>query len=177
MIKFLVTGDGIAPKRAHGDAGFDFYVPKYSQALVNEINEKSKRKVNIIIYEDENREVINKIKLYPHEDVLIPTYVYSQFPSNIALVAKNKSGVATKQKLDVGACVVDSSYQGVIHIHMTNVSNNVQYIEFGKKIVQFVPFVIDDTEPEIASGMTPEEFFANTVSARGTGGFGSTGLK
>ena len=173
MIKFLVAGDGIAPKRAHGDAGFDFYVPKYSNALVDEINTKSNRKISLV--KDDNSEEV-KIKLYPHEDVLIPTYVYSQFPSNIALVAKNKSGVATKQKLDVGACVVDSSYQGVIHVHVTNVSSEPQFIEFGKKIVQFVPFVIDDTEPEIISGMTPEEFFGNTASARGTGGFGSTGL-
>ena len=173
MIKFLVAGDGIAPKRAHGDAGFDFYVPKYSNALVDEINTKSNRKISLV--KDDNDEEV-KIKLYPHEDVLIPTYVYSQFPSNIALVAKNKSGVATKQKLDVGACVVDSSYQGVIHVHVTNVSSEPQFIEFGKKIVQFVPFVIDDTEPEITSGMTPNEFFGNTASARGTGGFGSTGL-
>ena len=173
MIKFLVAGNGIAPKRAHGDAGFDFYVPKYSDALVDEINEKSNRKISLV--KDDNSEEV-KIKLYPHEDVLIPTYVYSQFPSNIALVAKNKSGVATKQKLDVGACVVDSSYQGIIHVHVTNVSSEPQFIEFGKKIVQFVPFVIDDTEPEIISGMTPEEFFGNTASARGTGGFGSTGL-
>lgn len=174
MIKFLVAGNGIAPKRAHGDAGFDFYVPKYSDALVDEINTKSNRKVNIV--KDDNIEEV-KIKLYPHEDVLIPTYVYSQFPSNIALVAKNKSGVATKQKLDVGACVVDSSYQGIIHVHVTNVSSEPQFIEFGKKIVQFVPFLIDDSEPEITTGMTPKEFFGNTASARGTGGFGSTGLK
>ena len=174
MIKFLVIGDGIAPKRAQGDAGFDFYVPKYSDALVDEINKKSNRKV-YIVNKDNNEDV--KIKLYPHEDILIPTYVYSQFPSNIALVAKNKSGVATKQKLNVGACVVDSSYQGVIHVHVTNVSSEPQFIEFGKKIVQFVPFLIDDSEPEITTGMTPKEFFGNTASVRGTGGFGSTGLK
>ena len=172
MIKFLVAGDGIAPKRAQGDAGFDFYVPKYSDALVDEINKKSNRKV-YIVNKDNNEDV--KIKLYPHEDVLIPTYVYSQFPSNIALVAKNKSGVATKQKLDVGACVVDSSYQGVIHIHVTNVSSEPQFIEFGKKIVQFVPFIIDDSEPEVFTDLKPEEFF-NNKSNRGAGGFGSTGL-
>ena len=172
MIKFLVAGDGIAPKRAQGDAGFDFYVPKYSDALVDEINKKSNRKV-YIVNKDNNEEV--KIKLYPHEDILIPTYVYSQFPSNIALVAKNKSGVATKQKLDVGACVVDSSYQGVIHVHVTNVSLEPQFIEFGKKIVQFVPFLIDDSEPEVFTDLKPEEFF-NNKSNRGVGGFGSTGL-
>lgn len=172
MIKFLVTGDGIAPKRAQGDAGFDFYVPKYSDALVDEINKKSNRKV-YIVNKDNNEDV--KIKLYPHEDILIPTYVYSQFPSNIALVAKNKSGVATKQKLNVGACVVDSSYQGVIHVHVTNVSSEPQFIEFGKKIVQFVPFLIDDSEPEVFTDLKPEEFF-NNKSNRGAGGFGSTGL-
>lgn len=172
MIKFLVIGDGIAPKRAQGDAGFDFYVPKYSDALVDEINKKSNRKV-YIVNKDNNEEV--KIKLYPHEDVLIPTYVYSQFPSNIALVAKNKSGVATKQKLNVGACVVDSSYQGIIHVHVTNVSSEPQFIEFGKKIVQFVPFLIDDSKSEVFTDLKPEEFF-NNKSNRGAGGFGSTGL-
>ena len=172
MIKFLVAGDGIAPKRAHGDAGFDFYVPKYSDALVDEINTKSNRKISLV--KDDNSEDV-KIKLYPHEDVLIPTYVYSQFPSNIALVAKNKSGVATKQKLDVGACVVDSSYQGVIHVHVTNVSSEPQFIEFGKKIVQFVPFLIDDSESEVFTDLEPEEFF-NNKSNSGAGGFGSTGL-
>lgn len=172
MIKFLVIGDGIAPKRAQGDAGFDFYVPKYSDALVDEINKKSNRKV-YIVNKDNNEDV--KIKLYPHEDILIPTYVYSQFPSNIALVAKNKSGVATKQKLNVGACVVDSSYQGVIHVHVTNVSSEPQFIEFGKKIVQFVPFLIDDSEPEVFTDLKPEKFF-NSKSNRGAGGFGSTGL-
>ena len=55
MIKFLVTGDGIAPKRAHGDAGFDFYVPKYSDALVDEINTKSNRKLSLV--KDDNKEV------------------------------------------------------------------------------------------------------------------------
>lgn len=172
MIKFLVAGNGIAPKRAHGDAGFDFYVPKYSNALVDEINTKSNRKISLV--KDNNSEEV-KIKLYPHEDVLIPTYVYSQFPSNIALVAKNKSGVATKQKLDVGACVVDSSYQGIIHVHVTNVSSEPQFIEFGKKIVQFVPFLIDDSESEVFTDLKPEEFF-NNKSNRGAGGFGSTGL-
>lgn len=175
MIEFLVTGDGIAPKRADGDAGFDFYVPKYSEALVEEISLKSHRIVSTITVK-ENGEDVTKIKLSPHEDVLIPSYVYSKLPHNIALVAKNKSGVATKQKLDVGACVVDHSYQGTIHIHVRNDSNVDQLIEFGKKIVQFVPLVIDDSPCVVKTDMTPEEFFKGIATDRGSGGFGSTTL-
>lgn len=171
MIKFLVNSGCRYPKRADGDAGFDFYIPKYSEELAKTLTVTPDRKIII----------------RPHEDVLIPTGVRSLLPSNIALIANNKSGIATKKRLAVGACVVDSSYQGIIHIHVYNTSDKPVVLEFDTKLCQFVPLYIDDEQPDIVEipvGLTDEEqeqfiknFYKDTVSHRGAGGFGSTGLK
>lgn len=171
MIKFLITGDVKAPKRNDGDAGFDFFMPNESTDLISYLKDKNG---SVVIVKDGE---VDKIEVMPHKSILIPTYVRSLVPHNVALVAMNKSGIATKKHFDVGACVVDHSYEGIIHMHVTNTSDEVQYIEFGSKLIQFVPLVIDDEGYEIVEGKSEVEFYADHKSDRGTGGFGSTGLK
>lgn len=151
MIEFYLGVGAIPPKRKSGDAGFDFFVPaNYSRPFY----------------------------LSPGEDILINTRVRSKFPKNIALIAFNKSGVATKKKLSVGACVVDSSYQGEIHIHLFNLGKDTIYIQPGDKLVQFVPIKIDCEESInwVGTELSLEEFYGEK-SERGSGGFGSTGDK
>ena len=108
--------------------------------------------------------------LKPGESVLIPSGIKVQIPRGYALIAFNKSGVAVKQGLSVGACVVDEDYEGEVHLHMINTSDKDQVIATGQKIVQFVliPVSYFDVEEvdEIQSRNTE----------RGAGGFGSTGL-
>lgn len=41
----------------------------------------------------------------PRKDVLIPLNWRCQFPEGHAMIMKEKSGVATKKKLDIGACI------------------------------------------------------------------------
>jgi dUTP pyrophosphatase len=90
------------------------------------------------------------------------------------LVAFNKSGVATKRNLTVGACVVDEDYQGEIHIHLTNVGTETQEIKAGEKIVQFLlmPIVYEGLEEVLSE----DELWEGKVTERGEGGFGSTGV-
>jgi len=104
--------------------------------------------------------------------------ICSKFDSNIALIAQNKSGIA-QMGLIVGACVVDSSYEGNIHLHLYNTTPLDIYIEKGKKIVQFVPFYIDPTKAEMfkSSDISKEDFYEGSTSTRGDGGFGSTQIK
>lgn len=149
-VQFYVGKGGIAPTRKLGDAGFDFYVPEDQPSFL----------------------------LTPGEGQLINTHIRSKLLENIALVAFNKSGVATKKHLQVGACVVDRSYQGEIHIHVFNWGTENVLIEAGDKLVQFVPLVINEEEPVIfhEEDTSLEEFFPETTE-RGTGGFGSTGDK
>jgi len=149
-VQFYVGKEGIVPTRNFGDAGFDFFVPKdFSTKL-----------------------------LAPGEDVLINTHIRSKLPNNIALVAFNKSGVATKKHLQVGACVVDSSYQGEIHIHVFNWGSTSILIEAKDKLVQFVPLQIEDEEAIYCfEEYTPLEEFFTCKTERGSEGFGSTGDK
>lgn len=132
------------PTRANNmDAGIDFFVPEDAKPII----------------------------LAPGESCLIPSGIKVEVPNNHALVAFNKSGIATKKELHVGACVVDVGYQGEVHINLTNVGNNSQYINPGDKIVQFVLLQLGEYTIE----EVPEKELYQLESNRGTGGFGSTG--
>ena len=108
--------------------------------------------------------------LNPGQSVLIPSGIKAQVPRGYALIAFNKSGVAVKQGLSVGACVVDEDYEGEIHLHMINTSDKEQVVATGQKLVQFVLVPVSYFDVEEVDQL-PER---NTE--RGSGGFGSTGL-
>lgn len=123
-------------------AGIDFYVPNdYKRTLLS-----------------------------PGECALIPSGIKVQVPEGYALIAFNKSGVATKQGLSVGACVVDEDYEGEVHLHMINVSRVFQHIEPGQKIVQFILIPVNYADVQEV------DEFPERHSERGSGGFGSTGI-
>ena len=111
--------------------------------------------------------------LAPGSSCLIPSGIKANVPENHALVAFNKSGVAVKKSLHVGACVVDEDYQGEIHINLTNVGNETVQIESGEKIIQFVLVPVSYNEVQLVG--EGDLFESNTQ--RGSGGFGSTGTK
>ena len=65
-----------------------------------------------------------------------------------ALIAFNKSGVCTTLNVIAGACVIDSGYQGEIHIHLINVSKKDVFITPDMKIMQFVLIPVSDVQTE-----------------------------
>lgn len=85
------------------------------------------------------------------------------------LEAKNKSGMASKRRLVVGACVIDAGYDGEIFINLHNLGHTTQKIFPGEKVAQLVLIPIE------TCGFVVTEEEINTGSARGAGGFGSTG--
>ncbi len=107
----------------------------------------------------------------PGNSAFIPSGIKADVPSGHALIAFNKSGVALKKNLAVGACVVDEDYQGEIHIHLYNFGNKDAVVSPGEKLVQMVlvPVFYDSVEV-----VEPEKLFTSET-ARGSGGFGSTG--
>lgn len=167
-----------SPKRNYGDAGNDFFVPEYSEQFVKDLNEKNKNNDYTFIYEGEN---IIGIKLHGHSQILIPSgikvYIYDPMTY---LDAENKSGIATKKGLLVGAQVVDASYRGEVHINVHNVSNKSTDIMFGDKLVQFIHKEYRETQWEEINA-DEYETLANLDlqhgMVRGEGGFGSTTLK
>jgi dUTP pyrophosphatase len=111
----------------------------------------------------------------PGESVLIPSGIKANVPMGYAFVAHNKSGVATKKSLQVGASVVDEDYQGEIHIHLTNVGTEITRVSPGDKIIQFLLVPVAYSHVEIVD--SEDELWNGKVTERGTGGFGSTGVK
>jgi dUTP pyrophosphatase len=109
----------------------------------------------------------------PGSSALIPSGIKVSVPKGHALVAFNKSGIATKRGLIVGACVVDEDYQGEIHLHLMNVGQEPQEITAGDKITQFVllPVLYDGVEVVEPSSLYEQ------ATVRGDGAFGSTGVR
>ncbi len=149
------------------NAGIDLFIPEKDDAVVTEIMEFNNKYGNNVTIDD------NIIIVPAHEDILIPTGIKSKFPKNVALMANNKSGVATKKKFVFGAELIDSSYQGEWHIHLINTSNERQILEFGTKCVQFVPVLLYIEGCTVTTNA--DGFFTETTN-RGKGGFGSTGV-
>ena len=167
MIKFNKLRDVKDPKRNSGDAGIDLFIPNCTKEFQRDLEAK-----NDVCYGDCWNGII---KIPAGQDILIPAGVQSKFRANVALVANNKSGIATKKKLTVGAQVIDSSYQGEIHIHLFNNADHPVEVSCGQKIVQLVPYYIDSSDVEVTM-QDSSSFYDGIVTDRGNGGFGSTSL-
>ena len=96
-------------------------------------------------------------------------------PHGYMLQAMNRSGMASKRCLVVGAHCIDSGYDGEVFIDLHNIGEAAQLIEPGAKIAQLVlvPVVafraVESREDKLY------DWSPITISGRGAGGFGSTG--
>ena len=103
--------------------------------------------------------------------VFIPSGIKANVPEGHALIAFNKSGVALRKNLSIGACVVDEDYQGEIHLHLYNFGKETTTISPGEKLVQMVLVPIAYNNVEVVD----EKALFDSQTSRGAGGFGSTG--
>lgn len=153
-------------------AGIDFFIPKFNDNFINDIIIKNPNISSIrpgsysyyILREEK------KILLGPGERLLIPSGIKLRGHDHIAFVAHNKSGVASKKGLDRLAEVVDTDYQGEIHINIVNTSNNIVEICEDEKIIQWLEVSTDISE---LKELNENELFIEETE-RGNGGFGST---
>lgn len=171
-IKFLKVRDVKSPSRGTAEAaGIDFYVPNYNEQFIVDLLDKN----SLIQYDDYYNEKTFDIILRPGDRVLIPSGIKTWMEPGTALIAANKSGIASKKGLIFGAQVVDSDYTGEVHINVINTSNDDVKISTGDKLIQFIhtPVLLSPVEE-----VSKTEFEAlHESSARGEGGFGSTGTK
>lgn len=107
----------------------------------------------------------------PKESRLIPTGIKVEVPYGHMLEIKNKSGIASKRQLIVGACVVDPGYNGEVYVNLHNIGAETQMIRPGDKIAQAILLPIVHCKVEEVES----DKFLNFHSQRGEGGFGSTG--
>ena len=111
--------------------------------------------------------------ILPGESVLLPTGCKFAIPHGYMMEIKNKSGVAYKRQLLVGACVVDSGYDGEVFVNLHNVGNKTQLIDPGTKIAQVVLIPV----VHFRARQSDNENLYNypmTISNRGDGALGST---
>ena len=113
------------------------------------------------------------IVIEPGNSKVIPTGLKFGVPHGYMLEVKNRSSVAAKRSLIVGACVVDSGYDGEVFVNLHNVGNSSQYIRSGDKIAQLVliPVVHFRAYRSKSNNLYGSPI---TISDRGDGALGST---
>jgi dUTP pyrophosphatase len=116
-------------------------------------------------------EVEEPITIFDNTSELLQTGLKIGVPEGYMLEIKNKSGVAFKKSLVVGACVVDSGYNGEVFVNLHNLGAVTQTILPGEKIAQAVLVPIVNAEFEEIS----VDDVYGTSTGRGAGALGSTG--
>lgn len=111
----------------------------------------------------------------PGESVLVPSGCKFAIPHGYMLEIKNKSGIAHKRQLLVGACVVDSGYEGEVFVNLHNIGNCPQHLEPGDKVAQAV--VVPVVHARFVASDNPDIYgwYPISISTRGNGALGSTG--
>jgi dUTP pyrophosphatase len=115
------------------------------------------------------------LEVKPGEQVIIPSGIYLSLDPEWSLIGFDKSGIATKKQMLIGAKVIDADYEGEIHINLHNVGLNSQFISPGEKLAQFILLKVDLTLP--VEVFEKETLWGNIISERGEGKFGSTDHK
>lgn len=149
-------------------AGIDFYVPEFNSLFCEDLLAKNNLTVTV-----DNLFINKSVTLNPQQRLLIPSGIHVNFADGLprALVNFNKSGKASKFGLDVLACVIDQDYQGEIHLSVNNNSSSPIVIRENEKLIQGLFLLITYESIE----EVPFSELYNSVSQRGSGGFGSTG--
>lgn len=167
-IKYALTRDVKHPNRGTAEAaGIDFFIPFNRGEFFNDFLRKNDA-VDLAYKLDTDGELLITIK--PGSRVLIPSGVRLAFDKGTALIAANKSGVSSKKGLVFTAQVVDSDYDGEIHIGVANVSSIPATIKTGDKLIQFVhtPVLLTPLAETTPDDITHE----HELSTRGAKGFG-----
>ena len=110
---------------------------------------------------------IEDVTLAPGQRALIATGLAASIPVGFYGRVAPRSGLATKQGLDVMAGVIDADYRGEIRCLLYNAGDEPIVLPAQTKICQLI----------IEKIITPTAVWSDEISEtdRGSGGFGSTG--
>ncbi|WP_372754763.1 dUTP diphosphatase [Mariniflexile sp.] len=109
--------------------------------------------------------------LKPLERCIVGTGLYIELPIGYEAQVRPRSGLAAKKGITVlnAPGTVDADYRGEIGVILVNLSHENFVIENGERIAQLVIAKHDRAEWVIVNELSE--------TARGEGGFGSTGTK
>jgi len=100
---------------------------------------------------------------------LVATGIAISLPSGHVGRIGSRSGLSTRDNIEVGAGWIDADYRGEIKVELKNFSSRDFVVEEGARIAHLIVLPIASPELELTDSLPP--------SSRGSGGLGSTGLK
>jgi len=113
----------------------------------------------------------NNVEIEPGKSAIIPTGLAVCIPQNFEIQIRPRSGLAAKNQISVlnTPGTIDADYRGEIKVILVNLGEKVFIIENGLRIAQMVLC------PVIKATLKEVDTLEDTK--RGSGGFGSTGVK
>ena len=120
---------------------------------------------------DVRANINDSIELKPLERTLVKTGLFMEIPAGYECQVRPRSGLALKKGISVlnSPGTIDADYRGEVGVILINLSNETFVIESGERIAQLVFAKVEQAEWESVEILTETD--------RGTGGFGSTGVK
>jgi dUTP pyrophosphatase len=118
---------------------------------------------------------VGAVKIPVGGSVILATGLRFGIPHGYMLQAMNRSGVAAKRSLVVGAHVIDSGYDGEVFINLHNIGTERQIVKSGDKIAQLVMIPVVPFRALETNTGNLYDWYPITMSGRGDGALGSTG--
>ena len=111
------------------------------------------------------------IEIKPGKSEIIPTGLAVAIPKNFEIQIRPRSGLAAKNQISVlnTPGTIDADYRGELKVILINLSDKNFIVEKGLRIAQMVLC------PVVKANLKEVETLEETK--RGSGGFGSTGVK
>ena len=111
------------------------------------------------------------LKLAPGARKLVPTGLVLQIPAGYEAQVRPRSGLAIRHGITLlnSPGTIDSDYRGEVMAMLVNLGTDIVAIERGERIAQIV------VAPVVQATLIEVKVVSET--ARGAGGFGSTGTK
>ena len=118
-------------------------------------------------------DVPGSITIQPGESMICATGLKFGVPHGYMLQIMNRSSIAARRSLIVGAHVVDAGYNGEVFINLHNIGQDVQVIQPGERIAQAVLIPVVHVSP-VEYEWDDLYSRVRVHSSRGDGALGST---
>ena len=115
--------------------------------------------------------ITEPIVLKPLERAIVKTGLFLELPVGIEAQVRPRSGLAAKNGITVlnAPGTIDADYRGEVGVILVNLSNEAFTIQNGERIAQLIIAKHERAEWILVSELS--------ITDRGEGGFGSTGVK
>ena len=106
-------------------------------------------------------------RIVPGDGTAIVTGIAVAIPYGHVGLIKPRSGLAARHGIDTLAGVIDHGYSGEVKVLLTTHSDTSRWIKAGERVAQLLVVPIAYATPQVVDALPG--------SARGNGGFGSSG--